>query len=539
MTETEKKRVEELVARYNQLRTQRLPWEAQWKEIARLVNPRRNNFEQEQATVPSGVYTAVPIAALTSMVQGLVGNLVSRSVPWLRIRAEEDSLNSESAVRAWLQDVESRLYAELNRSNFYDVLPEIFADAGSIGTACVHVEEDLGRGRLHFTARHPKELYIAADRYGVVDTVFRKYQMTTKQILEEFDDLPLNWAEENKERQYKLHDVLHCVLPQERDIDSDKADGKAYASVYILMQETHLLRESGIDELADIVWRWECNSDEVYGRSPAWTVLPDIKRLNRIAKDLAQLGEYTANPAVQYPGRIEYRLSLLPGGRNPYRSPDEVIMPIKLGDYPVEREREVLLEQSVREAFFVDFFLGLQNLTKTMTIPEVMERQAEKATVLSVAVGRIDSELLDPIIERVFSLSLQAGRMPMPPEELLGERIAFDYIGPLAQILRRSFSTQGIKRGLEAALPFAQFNGEILDLVNWDATAKELMIESGMPEKLFADEKTLKRVRQARAEQAKALQKQQALEAMGKAAGNLNKPAEENSLLNQIGGAVG
>ena len=257
---------------------------------------------------------------------------------------------------------------------------------------------------------------------------------------------------------------------------------------------------------------------------------------NLALTDLLRLGEYTVNPAVQYPARIENRISLMPGGKNPYRDPNEIIQPIKLGEYPVGHDRETVIIQNIREAFFVDFFLGLQQVTKTMTVPEVLERQSEKATVLSSAVGRIDSELLDPLIDKTFRIAQEAGRMPDIPEVLLEQNaiIKYDYIGPLAQILNRTFATGGVKRALESVLPYMQAFPGMIDLINGDELAKSLMVGYGMPEKVIRRDEEVAQIRQARAMQQAALQRQQALESLGKAAPGLNQQAQEGSILLQI-----
>ena len=550
MNEQDRKLYDEITSKYKQLAELRKPWESTWKDIARFVNPKRVEWDSEPGTQEARrateVYSSTAISALDLMCNGLIGYLVSRTTPWIRLKAEDTQLMQYSEVRQYFQDVEEQLYSEFNRSNFYDIMSELFHDAGSTGTACAHIDEDVGRERVNFTARHPKEIYLADDRYGVVDTVYRRYTMTVKQIIEEFSEkngagegnmLDEAWIDENKERPFKKFSVIHAVYPREkRDQSKDDNRNKKYASVYILEGQQRVLRDTGIDELCDIVWRWDKNTDEVYGRSPAWAALADIMRDNRIAKDLMRLGEYTVNPAVQYPGRIEYRLSLMPGGKNPYRDPNELIQPIKLGDYPVGNDREVRLTEAIKDAFFVDFFLGLQEISKTMTVPEVMERQSEKATVLSAAVGRINSELLDPMITKTFEVATDAGRMPIPPDVLLeyGARVKIEYIGPLAQVLQRTFATQGIKRSLENVLPYMQFFPDMLDTINSDELVKQMMIAGGMPEKIIRGDDEVAAIRQQRAMQAQAMQQQQAMDAMAKAAPGLNQPMQDGSMLQQL-----
>lgn len=555
---TDEQIVDDVVRRFKQLKKERQYYEDTWEKIARFVAPKRFNFELNEGQTgarPLNAYNGTAIEAMELMVNGLLGYLVSRVTKWIKLYHEDQRMMQYSEVRQYLQDVEEQLYSEFNKSNFYDVMPSIFKDGASFGTACVHVDEDIINQRVSFTARHPKETYIAEDKYGYVDTVIRNYFMTTKQIIESFrkdkggdkegNKLPEDWIEQNKENMYKKHKVIHAVFPR-RDRDVTKVDNKnkPYAVVYLLEDSNILLRESGLDSMCDVVWRWETNTDETYGRSPAWTALSDIERLNKVSKDLLELSDYAVNPAIQHPARIGYRLSLKPGARNPYESPDEMIRPIdKGGNYPIGRDREEVIEQAIRAAFHTDFFLGLQQVTKTMTIPEVMERQGEKAAVLGTAVGRINSELLDPLIDKTFEIAQRAGRMPeVPPVLADGGDMRIEYVGPLAQILKRNFSTQGITRSMEQVLPYAQLNPEILDNINWDEMVGQLMIGNGMPQKAIRSKDEVAAIRQQRAQaQAQAAQAQQMNE-FAKNIPNLNTAPEDGTILadlnNQLAGAV-
>ncbi len=540
----------DILKRYTQLAQVRKPYEEVWEQIGQYVLPKRVNpdiNESRRAERSLQVYNGTAISALDLMVNGLLGYLVSRVTKWMKLYHEKNEYMRYPEARQYFEEVEEGMYGEFNRSNFYDVITEVFKDGGGMGTACVHIEEDIYNSRVNYSARPPKEMFIAENRYGYVDTVFRHYFMTTKQLIEAFDKegLTEQFKNENKEQLYKKHKVIHAVYPRaNRDVSRMDNQNKMFASVYILEAGGIVLRESGIDTLNDVVWRWDKNTDEEYGRSPAWIALPEILRINKISKDLLKLGDYTVNPAVQYPGSMEYKLSLNPHGRNPYNRPDELIQPIKLGEYPIGRDREERIEAAIRDAFHVDFFLGLQQVSKVMTIPEIMERQGEKAAVLGTSVGRINSELLDPLIEKTFEIAHRAGRMPEVPEILQeeGGEVKIEYIGPLAQILKRNFASQGITRAMEQIMPLAQMNPEIMDYINFDEMAKELMISGGMPQRIIRDDREVFQLRQQRAAQMQQQQQMQQIEAMGKAAPGLNVKPEDDSLLaglnEQLAGAV-
>ncbi|PWG73491.1 phage head-tail adapter protein, partial [Enterococcus hirae] len=73
---------------------------------------------------------------------------------------------------------------------------------------------------------------------------------------------------------------------------------------------------------------------------------------------------------------------------------------------------------------------------REMTAREVQERHEEKLLMLGPVIERVQNELLDPMIDRVFSIALRGNALPPPPEELEGVDLRVEYISILAQAQR-------------------------------------------------------------------------------------------------------
>jgi hypothetical protein len=58
-----------------------------------------------------------------------------------------------------------------------------------------------------------------------------------------------------------------------------------------------------------------------------------------------------------------------------------------------------------------------------MTATEVAERHQEKLMVLGPVLQRLNSELLDKIIEITFHIMLDNGLIPEPPQSIQGKEI--------------------------------------------------------------------------------------------------------------------
>ena len=95
----------------------------------------------------------------------------------------------------------------------------------------------------------------------------------------------------------------------------------------------------------------------------------------------------------------------------------------------------------INEHFYTDVFQMMSQLaqasnTSRMVIEQVQELQGEKAAILGTRVGNLQSEAFDKIIQRVYSIEAEAGRIPNPPAiltESIHGPVEVQYLGPLAR----------------------------------------------------------------------------------------------------------
>ena len=66
--------------------------------------------------------------------------------------------------------------------------------------------------------------------------------------------------------------------------------------------------------------------------------------------------------------------------------------------------------------------------SRNMTATEVMSRNEEKMRILGPVMGRLQSELLQPMIIRVFSIMLRNKLFSPAPEILNGQEIDVEYV---------------------------------------------------------------------------------------------------------------
>lgn len=555
---TEEEFARELLSRQSVLSGIREDYEALWKDVIEFTNLRRYNLDGTQRAglkVGTAIYDSTAMDALRDLADGLFGYLISPAMQWFVLRVEDERLMDIKEVRAWLEAASWQMYSALQRSNFYEIMPEYFQDGGSIGTSTLYSEEDLEEGRIVCTICHPGEIWVAENKYGMVDTTFRKVVMTARQAVQRFggsgnlsDKLLMDSKDSARfDNEYTFY---HCVYPRkdmEMTVQGPRIgkDNKPFVSYYVQVDGAKIASSSGYFTLPYQVWRWRKNSNEIYGRSPASDAIVDILTANQMSKTLLHAAHMSAEPPLNIPAEMRGKTRITPRGMNYYEDQGRIITAVQMGQggYPIGTDREDRVKGAIKRHFMTDFFTLLSRAAmdgRQLSVPQVVEMQGEKAVMLGTIVGRLNSECFDPFLDRVYQIESGAGRMPPPPDILSasGKRVSVEYMGPLAQAQRRLFKTQGIYQGLESLKPVAELTGDtsIFDSIDFDVVTREILEATGMPAKAIKDQS---RVDAERAERAKAAQVAQQMEMATKMAAqipNISKAPEAGSLMGAMAG---
>lgn len=544
----EEKRIREIEDMYSTMREEREGWESDWQNIARFMFPKRSVFHDRDGNyvrVGGQVYDGTPISAANILSNGLVGYMVSPGTLWFKLGLADPEVGNIPRVRRWLDLAERVLYQMFHRSNFYEEITEVFRDCGVFGTGTVHVGRDMHKKVPVYRSLHPKEVFIADNYDGKVETVMRRFFPRIKEIAAKFgtdeftDDMEL-FLEKSPMERVELWNLVERNPERDRTRKDNK--NKKFKSAYYCPKFKVILRDSGYDMFPYAVVRWSVNSDETYGRGPGNDALSEVMKINQISKTLLKSAHQAVDPPLNVPEAMRNRVNMNPGGTNYYQGADNRIYPVQLGqNFPVGIEREQQVRQIIEQYFMVDFFMMLQDAPKGMTATEVIERQTEKSAVLTPVIGRIGSEFLDPMIALSFKQALEYGQIPPPPQEV-GE-IEIEYRGPLAQAQRRFHRTHGVRQALASLMPLMEINPELRDNIDWDGLARQTVLEEGMPAKHLKEETQVKKEREARMQQQ--MMQQQAMmqaelgEKRAKAAKDLSQAESATSTGDQLSQALG
>jgi hypothetical protein len=473
-----------------------------WQKLADYVMPQYEDIEQtEQPDEQYGLsmFDGTAPRALEIATNGTYSNVVSQSNEWFRPRAQLNDLNDIAEVRAYLQDIGEQMFFALDRSNFYREILTLINDGIGMGTSTTLMEED--NELVVFNTVHPAQIFLDEDKNGRVDTVYRKYKVEIRHLAEKFGMNSLNEQQKKmlEDNPFKPVEMLH-VIAKRQEYDPFKFDNlnMPFASVWIDIAQKRLMGESGYQTFPAASWRYFKNSGEVYGRGPGELILPTIEGTNQMAEDMLYVSEVSAMPPIRANEDMRGKVKIGPREIN-YGGEIDVV---DLGNnYSIGVDREERLQQAIREAFNVDFFLLLSSGDKTRTAFEVAEIQGEKALILAPTIARLTREVLDPVLERVFDIESRAGRMPDPPPILedMGDNglVDIQYLGPLAQVQARLFESRGIASGLQEMIPVIEIWPEAKDKLDGDEIIEAIAKSRNWPEKTLRSDEQVAELRAA------------------------------------------
>ena len=134
-----------------------------------------------------------------------------------------------------------------------------------------------------------------------------------------------------------------------------------------------------------------------------------------------------------------------------------------------------------------------------MTATEVIQRTEEKMRLLGPVLGRLQAELLQPLINRVFNLLERQNLFAIAPEFIQSGNIDIEYVSPLAKAQRQG-DLQSVMRLFELFTPVSEIDPSILDYVDMDGVAKHLMQTLSIPATVVKSDEQVEEIREQRAQ---------------------------------------
>ena len=505
----------QLKSTYSRLKGARGTWEQHWQEIADHMMPLKNTITNYKSPGQKRTWQLLDNTGVHSneMLAGTLQNVLTNpDLPWFEYTTGDIQLDQDDEVKKWLQKTSRDTHNVLNNSNFQTELHELYMDLTSLATGCMFIEEDP-RFTVRFSTKFIADYVIAENNLGYVDQVYRAWMWSAVQIIEEFgiDKVPEEITKAFKTGSDEKFRIIHGVYP--KSLTNPQFSGKKkFRSQYILDATEKELSSGEYTEFPYTVPRWSKAPGEVYGRGPGMTALPEMKVLNKMNETMLRGAQKVVDPPIQMPddGYV-MPISTGPAGINYYRpgNPDDRIKPI-FNDTRIDFGYQVMsdIRKRVRDAFYVDQLkLGIDQ--KYMTAQEVMQRTEESMRLLGPMLGRMQSEFLRPLIDRVFRIMWDRGLIATPPDILSGVKLDMRYSSMIAKSQRVN-EGQSMLRVMQSAAPFLQLDQSLAMIFDGESAVRTFVTTFGAPQEMLRDKKVVAQMRQQQQQaQVEAQQQQQ------------------------------
>ena len=513
---------EEVIKRFNEKKSERSTYESTWQDVAKYCLPRKADVIEKKTPgqkLDYDVYDSTAIQSNIVLAAGFHSYMTNPSSKWFGLRTQNAGMMQKKEVKMWLATAESSMYDVFNSSNFNQQIHEVYLDLPVFGWGCLYVTGDA-KDIVRYYSRSIAEVYIDEDEAERVDTVYRKFTLTARQayrlwgkdagktvlecIKEDDDDEPIEFC--------------HFIGPR-ADYNPGKRDSvnMPYVSMYLDVKAREIITESGYWEFPFMCPRFNKQAGELYGTGPGLVSYSDIKMLNSMDLVTIRAAQKIVDPPMvlphdgfllpikQSPGAINYATRSNPNDRIDFlNSPANI---------PVSFEMMNARRQVIQRNFFVDLFLLMAQVPEgRMTATEVIQRNAEKMLILAPTLGRLITELLDPVIQRTFNIMLRAGVIPPAPESLRGQEYVIEYTSPLAKA-QKAADLNSMSNFLGMIGQMAQFMPSVLDKIDSDQVVDKEADMHNIPPSIVRSPEEVGAIRQQKAQEQAQMMQMQALQA--------------------------
>lgn len=512
----------EIVKRFDTLVSQRKTVEDIWDVINKLVVPFRGDFFRDISSEHAvtwrdnrEIFDSTAVDATNTLAASIHGSLTSPAIRWFELAWRESELNNDKDARVWLEDSAHKCFTALQDSNFNLEANETYIDLVSYGTSMIieEVEEKNGEfQKLNFQSVPVEETWFEQDHTGQANRSYRRYMWTADQMATKFgkEALPESMQKMvgSAQAMDKKFKVILCIYPREDKQDANISKVLApkerpWGMKYVLHKDSFELgEEGGYYENPAFIPRWRKTSKSMWGHGPAMIALPDILTINQLVELILKATEKVVDPASLVSERgLLSDLDLEPAGMTVVRDVDKSIKAHESrARFDVSQLQREQLKQSIRSIFYVDQ-LELKE-SPAMTATEVQTRYELMQRLLGPTLGRLQSDYLDPLVQRTFNILYRAGQFGELPASVLEQgsgELDIIYTGPLVRAQRADIA-QGVARWVASLAELGEVAPEVLDIPNWDEIGKELGSLEGVPAKLMNSDAEIKKIRKDREE---------------------------------------
>jgi hypothetical protein len=557
------------LTRYQKLKSQRMAiWDDPWQRLSDYYLPNMSDINTTKTEGTAGwgdlIYDTTGIEDARICTTGHANWATPSAEPWFAWTPPKSmNMDENDDGSIWCGMCTEIALDELSRSNYYSESGIQYKNRVVFGTGQLHIEQ--GEANLiNCMTRKIATYCVARNSEGMVDTIYSEFKYSARQAKQEWGESALKPArkiykaltDNGGKGQDAEFVFVHVIRPRsEIEREPGRIDGpnKPFASIYIALEDKVCVKEGGYDEMPDSVTRFDdWGTGSVWGYSPAFETLPNVRELNFMVRFQHAQVELQANPRILTPIKLFGQMDLRPGGVTPYDpnapgggKPEEWVSRMNLQGTETGVQK---IQEAVHRMFYTDVFKAMQEIdVNHATAYGISQVMGEKLEQLSPMFGRLITEKTGPDLKRIFGILFRAGRFPKPPRSMYVPdptgrklRLAMPEVTYTSRLALALMALQN-----KATMDTLQFITEVsgkaqkpewLDNWDWDSALRAYAINQGMSPRYERPMQQVISLRQQRAQ----LQSQDRAMAMAEqaatAAGKLGKAPQalQDSVSDQI-----
>jgi len=480
-----------------------------FEECYEYALPMRESFYSESIGQrrDDKIFDETAVVGVQEFASRLQSGLVPNFARWADFTAGSETPKEErDQVNNELDEVTEYVFEIIQNSNFAQEVHESFMDL-AVGTGVLVVSEGDAIHPINFTAVPLPHIVLDTGPDDYIDHVYRERHCRNSDIPNMYPKATISDKLQRKisnqpEERTKILEVV-C-----RDYSVKNEDQFMFYAIEPNLKEMIKMETyKGVGSNPFVCFRWSKCSGEVYGRGPLMNALSAIKTTNLTIELILENAQMAISGIYQMDddGVINPdTINLVPGTVIPKAPNSQGLQPVAAaGSFDVASLVLNDMRLNIKRALYNDM-LGNPDRTPA-SATEVAERMADLSRRIGSAFGRLQAELVQPVLQRVVYILKKQGRIELPT--INGREVKVRSVSPLAQA-QSNQDISSVARFLEMVQQ--RFGPDIMNiLINSEETAAYLAKKFGVPDNLIRDLAERKQLVQMAQEYAEQQQQQQ------------------------------
>lgn len=486
-----------------------------WEEVIRYCFPQEKpsystfgGDSKAQGWRRANPVVSYPVTFTQRLGSAIHSNAFPANDNWFSFAIVGEDADVDEETREWCALARDVTHRKIRQgTNFYQESHAMMVGLAALGTAGFYTYYKNGALWFRYIPIH-KNFYIYSNSDGEIDMVALLHEWTAKEAIEEYGRGKVGdhvvTAFKTAAGNNETFSYVQLIYPKKVFGESYKESdgGKPYGDVTVELDTGKVVKVAQHGGFPFAVPRFLVYSDDIYGRSPAMSAMPEIRAANALRKNLLDATVRAIKPPLFIDGLMG-DVSMEAGALNWISglTNKSIWTPPISTDFNVAKDLMNEIIESLKGAFYIDVFQAIEQ-QKYMTATEVTERVRQKVESISPIVTRIQKEFSSRVILRCLDLLIENGDIPPPPMRSGERHVQIAYVSSLDAMIQQGTAakTMNFINQLSLLGQTAQALPDIADTLNTDNIVRALGEANMLPAGYFRKQAEVEAIRTSRAQ---------------------------------------